>query len=186
MRIRNKSNIASEVFDDLINNNVELSYFGSLDFGISNQLITHLKKKLERIGLNKKQFNRIYISFTEGIDNAQKHQKVVREDSPGIVICSIQNNAFNICLGNVIQSQDRLALSKTIDQLSALSKSELTDLIRKRLTNGDIANDQSAHIGLAKIALNSDQNFFYSFKELDSGELLLILNIFIDLAHATD
>ena len=53
MRIVNKNSIARNIFDDLYNNQVLLTYFGALDYGVTNQMIKHLAGSLAKDNLSK-------------------------------------------------------------------------------------------------------------------------------------
>ena len=53
MQIVNINSLAVNIFDDLVNNEVLLFYYGELDFQITNQIILNTQKKLKEKSISK-------------------------------------------------------------------------------------------------------------------------------------
>ncbi|MBL4668677.1 MAG: hypothetical protein JKY30_05385 [Flavobacteriales bacterium] len=182
MKIVNKNILASNLFDDMVANNALISYFGALDFEVTNQLIKGINVTLKSKNILPSVYKKIYSSFAEGIENAYKHQKNVRDDSPGIVLCSLHKNFIEITIGNPIELKDRVLLMKKIDEILETDEVILSEQIRSKLLLLNHSTDTtSAKIGLMRIGLNAQKNIKYVFKELQNGELFFMLNFRINL-----
>jgi len=180
MQIVNKNILLTNTFNELYNNDVYISYFGSLDFNITNELINNVINRLKKEGLPKDFFKRIYVSFSESIENAFKHQKIVKHDPLGVVSFSRSKNAYHISVGNIIDVKQRVPIFDRIVELQKKEKKELKKMIKNNIKNASLDTADSAHIGLMKILLNAS-TCNHSFKELESGELLFVINTNINI-----
>jgi len=181
MRIVNKNSLAANIFDDLLNNDVLLFYYGELEFAITNQIIWNFSQKLKEIGGGKTKYNKIYSSLIEGIENACKHQKKINANQLGLILVSRNKDSFYISVGNPIDSSKRVYLDNKINELKNKSRKELSSIVRDNIGKADLDKDDSANIGLIKILLNSEFQTTTIFKELDKNELLFIIQMKIDL-----
>ncbi|GEM_PF-2904587 len=180
MQILNKNTLATNIFNQLLNNEVYISYYGTLDFSITNELINNVVDRLKKDSISQKVFKDIYIVFAEAIENAYKHQRRVKEDHLGIVFLNKHKNKYHISIGNIIEKKDRVVLSNKLNLLLNLSKDELKGRIREQIAKAHPSIDDSASIGLIKMILHSS-SISFSFKELESDELLFIINTNIDI-----
>jgi hypothetical protein len=181
LRLANKNIIAKDIFEELFYNKVLLTYFGALDFGVTNQMIKHLSGSLLKDNLNKKQFNKVYSAFAEGVENAFRHQKVLKENTPGIIICSKNGSSFHTYIGNTIYAEDRVSLIRKFDEYASYPIEKLKALAKSSIAEADEANQRSPQIGLLRIFISADKQVAYSFKELENGELLFVLNFSVNI-----
>lgn len=181
MKLINNKILTSEVFEELHNNEILLSYYGFLDFDLSSVLIKRFKSALQLDALQKSVSNKVYTCFAEGIENAYKHQKKgFGVASVGIVMVSKRFESYFISLGNLISISSKGVLENKIESLLSMNMEEIKYHIKERLILLDPLVHSSAEIGLAKIALQCDGKMSYEMKELDSGELFFLLNIVIN------
>ena len=111
MKIISKRKLTLQVFEDLVNNEVLINYYGSLNFELASYLIENLKLSLKKTGVDESVSRKIYSSFVEGIQNIISHQLDDVEQVPyGIVNVSRKGDSFLILLGNLIDPQKKSIL----------------------------------------------------------------------------
>lgn len=181
MRIININTLATNIFEDLLNNDILMFYYGEIDFDITNQIIKKLDRKLKEKCLDKKNYNKIYTAFAESLENAYKHQKRTNVKEEGFVLVSINQNNFYISVGNPIENSKRANIENEFAELKKKSTNELKELIKDRIANADIDKDESSNIGLIKIMLSTNKQVTAVFKSLEKNELLFIMQMKIDL-----
>lgn len=182
MRLINKNTLAANWYDELSANNVLNSYFGPLDFNITTQLINHLGETLKSKDVSSKKFKKVYSSFAEGVENAYKYQFKETEHQPGVVFCSIVGDYVEVTIGNTISLQQKTELAYYIDQLLNEDVDVLKRSIKSNLLNlQNKPEEKSAHVGLKRIAVNSNKLLKYSFKELSDGNLFFMINFRIKI-----
>lgn len=180
MRIVSKTALVTSVFEDFLDNEVLVSYFGVLNFELSNQLVKVVKASLGELKISKSSLTKIYTVFTEGLENAYKHQKQMDEGSFGIVLLSKRGNTFHFSVGNIIHAKERFVIKDLIDQVNLKNSIELDELTEERLVTAEINKDASVKIGLLKMAKFSESKLAYHFRELNNGEIFFLKSITIN------
>ncbi len=179
MKIISKRKLTLQVFEDLVNNEVLINYYGSLNFELASYLIENLKLSLKKTGVDESVSRKIYSSFVEGIQNIISHQIDDVEQVPyGIVNVSRKGDSFLILLGNLIDPQKKSILESKVDAVKNLSEKELRTEFKKRLKDVDPEKSNSAHLGLFQMAINSNDINCY-FNELENGELFFLVEVTI-------
>ena len=179
MKILSKRKLTLQVFEDLVNNDVLINYYGSLNFDLATYLINSLKSSLTKSEVEESVARKIYSTFVEGIQNIIAHQTDNPSQIPfGIVNVSRQGAEFQILLGNLIDPQKKAVLEVKVETVKNLSSSDLRNEFNKRLKKVDTEKDSSAHLGLFQMALNSNTIECY-FYELENGELFFLVELSI-------
>ena len=179
MKIISKRRLTLQVFEDLVNNEVLINYYGSLNFNLASYLIENLKLSLKKTGVDESVSRKIYSSFVEGIQNIISHQIDDFENVPyGIVNVSRKGDHFLILLGNLIDPLKKNILESKVDAVRNLSDNELRAEFNKRLKEVDPNESSSAHLGLFQMAINSNDISCY-FNELENGGLFFLVELTI-------
>ena len=177
MKILSKRRLTLQVFEDLVNNEVLINYYGSLNFDLANYLIENLKLSLKKSDVDEKLARKIYSSFVEGIQNIIAHQQDNPDQVPfGIVNVSKQGDGFLITLGNLIDPEKKSLLESKVEKVKTMSAVELREEFSKRLKDADPEKTTSAHLGLFQMAMNSTDINCY-FNELENGELFFLVEL---------
>ena len=177
MKIFSKRRLTLQVFEDLVNNEVLINYYGSLNFDLANYLIENLKLSLQKTDVDETVARKIYSSFVEGIQNIIAHQLDEPDQVPfGIVNVSRQGDGFLITLGNLIDPDKKSLLESKVETVKKLSLEELREEFNKRLKEADPDKTSSANLGLFQMAMNSSVINCY-FNELENGELFFLVEL---------
>ena len=177
MKIVSKRKLTLQVFEDLVNNDVLINYYGSLNFDLASYLIENLKLSLKKTGVDEVISRKIYSSFVEGIENIISHQIDNPDKVPfGIVNVSKQGDEFLIILGNLVDPEKKSILESKVENVKNLSTEELRKEFNKRLAEVDHEKENSAHLGLYQMAMNSNDLNCY-FYELENGELFFLVEL---------
>lgn len=156
------------------------SYFGVLNFDISQFIITNLKTSLSEIDLENRFKRKIYSSLVEGLENIFRHGSETQNSSNGIVMLTRQSDTFCLTLGNSVTRAKELKLIDGIDEMKDESLESLKLLYKKKLGEADEAIALSANLGLIQIAINCENSYEFHFLPLNNSmEKLFLFDIFL-------
>lgn len=180
MKILSPIKLPVEVFELLHNNRVLLSYYGSLDLELVNQLLEKIKGN-SLLSANQGLKSKLYACLAELIENAYKHQSSVNDERQNcIVIINLHKGVFQVSVGNVISSKNRKVLINEFERINQLELSEISAEVLTRLKDADYQTSKSAKLGLLKTALKAENRMYYSLQELDEGSEFVLIRVLID------
>lgn len=179
MKILSPIKLPTEVFELFTDNNVIVSYYGSLDLELTNQLLG--KIRAYSASLKTALRSKLYACLAELIENAYKHQSSAAPlQRNSIVVISLHRDIFQISVGNIISVKDKQVVSQALSTIESMTSEDIDNEIIKRLKSADPEKTPSAKIGLLKIAKKSKNRIHHSIHELDNGSEFILLRTFID------
>ncbi len=182
MKTLGKRQIAYDLFEQMKNNEILLSYFGTLSFDMAKYLIDNLKLSLRYSELERMVAKKIFSSFVEGIENVVKHKSpdLLSPADYGIVNVSKVDNNFVINIGNIVANNNKMNLIKSLDIIKDKAVDELKEEYRQKMLAGEMTDEGNAGMGIIQMAINCDGNLDYYFYELDHKEEFFILEMIIE------
>jgi len=173
-----------DLFSHLRNNNVKLIYEGEISHDIIKAFTVltenDLKAKKEANPTQKKVFN----IMVECLQNISKHADSLEDISPkngrGILLVSETDKNYQITTGNVLKTEYVEAIKTNIDNVNHLSKEELRDLFKKKLSSGRLSDKGGAGLGFIDIRRKSNNKLEYDFSKISDDKVFYILNTVID------
>ena len=173
-----------DLFSHLRENSVKLIYEGEISHDIIKAFTAltenDLKAKKEANPTQKKVFN----IMVECLQNISKHadciDKNYSKNGRGILLVSETEKDYNITTGNVIKTKDVDSIRTNIDEVNNLSKEDLRELFKKKLSSGRISEKGGAGLGFIDIRRKSNNKLEYNFVEIDDNNVFYILNTVIE------
>lgn len=180
--------ICQERFDELValhvdkeGGNVYISHLGEFTQDYVNAISASLEERMFEQGEKKAVVKKIFSIIVEGLQNIRIHGEEDKEGSQSSFFLIFQNSeSFIIYLGNLIPSKIKDDITKRVETVNNLDKSELKELYLSVLTNGVISNKGGAGLGYITMAMKSGNDLACSFEDVGDGLTLYDLKITVD------
>ena len=161
---------ALQVYEELKDSEVLLSYKGEVSFELVNSFLEIVEQRLDRIEddpkLKKKMFNILVECLQNLCHHVEVSSKDVEELSGGrstIITVWDDNNQYVVTTGNYISNQAIPKLNAWLDSINNLSKVGLRDLYKEVLDNNTFSAKGGGGLGFIDIARKSGEKLGYSF-----------------------
>ncbi|HAN77583.1 MAG TPA: hypothetical protein DCQ31_07320 [Bacteroidales bacterium] len=168
-----------QLFKGMLRGNLNYIYRGVFNSEMTDHVIdlaeTNIMDANETATVRKKVYNII----VESLQNIAKHQAEDAESlltSTAIFAVQRKNNNYYITTGNQINADTVIGLKSRLDMINSLSKDELRDFYKARLTSGEISSKGGAGLGLIDMARKSGSKLLYDFKILNDVHALFYLH----------
>lgn len=165
---------AYEMFLDMENKNIILSFKGEITSDIISNVLNVAENKFENISEKVAVRKKIFNILIEGLQNLYHHTEDFPIDSQqkynsksALLLVWYENNTYSILTGNYIENKKIPPLKNHIDKINSLSKEELRSFYRKTLSEKDISKKGGAGLGLIDIARKSHEKINYEFKTVN-------------------
>jgi len=163
-----------------------LEYTGHLTFSTTGRLLTMLKSKLGKKGLNSRFYKPILSVMIEVLENVYKNSDQYLHD---LYVCekyiphfklTTHNNSYFIYCSNPIRNEKVEALEKKLELVNSLSVEELRLLYRQTIANGQFTNKGGAGLGIIEMAKISGNPIHFSFEKINSNFSFYSIKILFD------
>ncbi|MFK5984171.1 MAG: SiaB family protein kinase [Pseudomonadota bacterium] len=176
----------------IIENNIVLSFEGQMSQGVLISLVDTLKKKLNEDNFtgNKVLDNyeylvrKIYAIFVELAQNIQNHSSskqasIHREPGGGIILIREDKDAYVLQSGNLIEQTKADAIVKKIEDLNLLDDDQLKKLYKQQLRTARNEGKTGAGIGLIDLLRKSQQPLEYEMDNYDEKHQFFTLKVIL-------
>ncbi len=155
----------------MIKKDVLVSHCGCLKFETINELLRQLKMKLDSMDVDLNIRRRVYSVMVECLENIFKHtdcRTIIphianKKDFDPRFSVTLTNDNFILLSSNLVSEKDREIISQQIDMLNHLTKKEINELYKEKITSNTISEKGGAGLGLIEIARNSLSTIKYDF-----------------------
>jgi hypothetical protein len=170
-----------DYYNQMRNNHIVLSYKGDAYGDYFNCILSLVEKKLVSIEINQKIRKRIFKIFVEVLQNIYHYFREldteVQEYYSIIVLLCKEDSGYTIITGNHVQSEKVAELRFKIDEINALSETELKNLYINRLNDGSMTKSGGAGLGILDIVRRSGGKLQYDFREINEKFHFFSLNV---------
>jgi Family of unknown function (DUF6272) len=184
IELQSRKKLALSLYEKMDDNEMIFSYFGLLNFEITQYLIKNLKASIASNEIDEKYARRLYSSLIEGMENIFKNGKEGngdQYDNHGIVMLTKTGESFCLTLGNSVDKTQEAHLLENIDDIKDESVEALKVMYKEKLKNADEVNAESANLGLIQIAINCRNAIHFDFLPMNRrNNKLFLMDIFID------
>lgn len=176
----------------LIENNIVLSFEGQMSQGVLISLVDTLKKRLNDDNFSSDKVldnyeylvRKIYAVFVELAQNIQNHSSSKltgdhREPGGGIILIKEDEDAYVIQSGNLIEQIKADALGKKIEDLNQLDDSQLRKLYKQQLRSARNEGKTGAGIGLIDLLRKSQQALEFEMNNYDEKHQFFTLKVIL-------
>ncbi len=150
-----------------------IEYTGHLTFSTVGRLLTMLKHKMRRNGLNLGAYKKILSIMIEVLENIYKYsdqyhdnQFIVQNYIPWFKIVQNETSYF-IRSSNPIRNNHVPELKARLDLVNSKNVDELKLLYRERICDGKFSSKGGAGLGIIEIAKISGKPLKYSFVKIN-------------------
>lgn len=163
--------IAYGLFKDMQEDNLEYTYRGIFNTGITDNILSLAETNLFETKDKRKIKKRVYFIMVEGLQNITRHQEDTDEinDYPGLFAVQRKNNGYYITTGNLIHGDAVPNLSSQLEKINSLDAEELKEYSRNVLTTKGLSEKGGAGLGLIEIARRSGKKLLFDFKKIDNN-----------------
>jgi hypothetical protein len=150
-----------------------VDFEGAITFGTIEMLLNRLRECPSFTELQKPVKKRLYSIFVESIDNIYKYGarlsgKRARSKRSPMIKVTRENDHFLVCAGNLVLNDDIGDLKFKLDRVNQLDNEALKTLYEEVINKESSASDTGAGLGLITMAMRTEQDIAYSFKEVDN------------------
>ncbi len=174
-------------FPKLNDQNVLLSYKGSITSDVINQLLESIENKLTEANVDIKVRKKIYNVLVESLQNLFHHVEDLPVDfvegAPenrfGVIYILHVDKGYRISTGNFINSSRIKPLKDKIDKINSLSQDELKDMYKFILNHQKLTAKGGGGLGLVDIARKTGNKIEYSFHNYNNDYYFFNLDIHV-------
>ncbi len=173
-----------DLFSHLRKNNIKLIYEGEISHDIIKAFTALTENDLKERNESNPTLKKVFNIMVESLQNISKHADCIDEriskNGRGILLVSETDDCYNITTGNVIKNDAAVRIKKDIDAINELSKNELRELFKKKLSSGRLSEKGGAGLGFIDIRRKSNNKLDYNFQKIDNNKVFYILNTVIE------
>ena len=159
---------------DIIENNIVLSFEGKMSQGVLVSLVDTLKEKLKVNDQDARQYmvRKIFAIFVELAQNIQNHsmEKVLvdgLETGVGIIVIREDEECYMLTSGNNVTHENAEKIRLSCDYLNGLGADELKKIFKKQLRSERNKESKGAGIGMIEIKRKSRSPLNYEIQAVD-------------------
>ena len=167
---------------DLESNNILLSFTGTFNQGIIEELGTAIRGYVTAPSNDKSLFTKVFVVFIEMTQNIKNYMKTVQDtriENSGIVVIGKINDRFFIRSGNLLRTKDINQLETKLQSVIGLDKETLKlkykEKIREEISPGSLG----AGLGLIEMARKASLPVEYGFHTVDDNYSFYTLNVIL-------
>jgi hypothetical protein len=163
------------------NKNILISYEGDINDHLLDRILKLSEYKLNRSESNLRVKKKVFKIVVEMIQNIYNHYTKFAAKSNENLLRMVkftidkQNNVYTIRTGNHISAQNVALLKNKIDQLNAMTPTDLKSAYIKQLSDGTITRYGGAGLGMIDIVKNSENKLLYTFEPINEGNAFFSL-----------
>ncbi len=176
------TNIIYPAYRIFMDHHIELVYHGDISSSTADALINIFEHLLYNKDAPVKIQKRAFYILVEALQNVIRHQAVTEKTLSGSsasLLFQYINGHFIFTLKNLVENENIKTISRKIDALNALGKSELNKHYKKILKNEVLSDKGGAGLGLIEIARKSENIISYEFLKADETYSWFFFNIMV-------
>ena len=171
-----------EIYKTMYNEQIVLSYIGSITPDIVNALLKSFKNDDLVLNQGVAIKKRIYKIIVECLENVNRHSENIDENlPPSIFLLGKDDSQFFIISGNFIYNTQVPEISDMLEQINGMDTDSIKDKYLEILSKGLISKKGGAGLGMYDIALKSRNKLEYHFRRTNENTTLYILKVKVDL-----
>ncbi len=164
----------NEIFDlysNLTQRNVILSYVGMFNFNISNNFLIMFKKHVNQFNIKLLSKKKLYNVMVEALDNICKHNVASSSEihPPGLFFLEHYDYGFKITTGNLIFSDKMEKLKNRLDKINSSEIDTIKSNYKENIVNTTLTDNGTAGLGFFDMAIKSGNTLDYTFKKVDDN-----------------
>jgi hypothetical protein len=171
--------IKSVLTNDLLSGGFPILYKGNLDHESMRVFTDISETKMIKQGVNTNCVRKTYHILVESLQNISRHSDNIDEESRGngIFLFSQDVEFFYIVTGNKLLLSKKEDLEKKMHFINQQTISELRQMRRLQMRDGEWSDKGGAGLGLIDIARKSGEKLQYHFIPIDDKYTYFILKI---------
>jgi len=158
-----------------------MAYKGSASPELLNNILLIAEHRINMSVSSKKMRKKLFNILIETFQNIYHHfleTEVASEiGGPVVFALGIQEGAYKVMVGNLVNSEDKKSLQQALDDVNAMNKDEIKAHYRELLDNGHISDKGGAGLGIVDIAKKSGSRLDYEFEERESNLFFFSLKV---------
>jgi hypothetical protein len=174
-----------DFYDLMERKNIMLSFKGELTTELLNSILQVVEGRLKALEELAKVRKRVFNVLVEVMQNLYHYQGESGKENKlasindGAVIVMIAKNAtgYSIFTGNYIENQNVDKLKRRLEEVNSMSKTELKELYKSVLVNGQRSVNGGGGLGMIDIARRSGEKLDFGFVPFDSENSFFSLNV---------
>ncbi|MFW6218793.1 MAG: SiaB family protein kinase [Bacteroidota bacterium] len=169
----------------MVKEDIILSYSGQLQYDTIGHLINRMNEKMEPLKPGLPVYKKILSLMVEMLENIYRYNEHfenephIMKDHPPEFILACNDERYYIQTGNAVLKTDARGIMEKIDTVNELDKSELKQLYKNTITNGQFSQKGGAGLGFIEMAKLSGSKLEYSFKDINRNYFFYRLKIYI-------
>jgi hypothetical protein len=174
-----------ELQEVLRQDGILISFSGRFSQGIIEELGQAIREHMQAEDQPKSEVHNVFAVFVEQTHNVRNYAAAKegaasyeRIANSGIVtIGKVNDEAYFICSGNLVENQDVPRLRERIDRLVSLDKNGLKQLYKELIRRDPEPGSLGAGVGLVEIARKASRPIQYTVLPLDEQFSFFTLNV---------
>ncbi|MBQ9469443.1 MAG: hypothetical protein IJU72_00650 [Bacteroidales bacterium] len=143
-----------------------LHHYGPLSYDEIGYLLNKMMEKFNAYSLSLRK--KVYTFMVESLENVYRHQDVMPESTnyyPRFTLW-MSNDTVLMSVSNTVLQSKCAHISKCLDRVGQLDKSELKELYRDIILHGTISEKGGAGLGFVNMARVADGKLGHSFEPI--------------------
>ncbi len=167
----------------MINRENIIFFEGHLTFSTIGRLLTLLKNRMEQSGMRINTYKKVISVMVEVLENIYKYNDYIHEDPYifrnylPIFRIDRYNSSFIMHSVNPIRNVHIPVLRAKIEKVNSKNPSELKELFRETISNGQFTDKGGAGLGIIEMAKLSGNPLDFSFQEVNDQFSCYFLSI---------
>ncbi len=166
---------------------VIFSFSGTISQNILSSIAETIEKELHSTGVSYSLIQNIFAVFTEQMQNIMSYsnEHICMEDnafeSPGICVVGYDKRVehYYVSSANIMASEGGSVLSKKLDKIIAMNKTELREYYKELRRSGKETHGRGAGLGFLEMAKKSVLPLQYTITQLDNSRSFFEIKVYI-------
>lgn len=157
----------------MANSETLVDFEGAITFGTIEMLLNRLRSHASFLGLPKPARKRLYGIFVEAVDNIFKYaaknpRKKGQVYRPPRITVTRTGEQYLVRAGNMVKNEDVGDLKFKLERVNQLDEEALKSLYEDVINRESSLSETGAGLGLITMALRTDRDIGFRFREIDS------------------
>ncbi len=158
-----------------------ISHCGEFSQDLINSLVEGNEELMSSVGDKKILIKRVFSILIEGLQNIRSHgEKDEKGKQIAFVLIAKEKDTYKINLGNIVNSYDIPEIISHIDNLNALSPTNLKMLYTKVLTEDMFSEKGGAGLGFITMKMKSNNHLNHTITYLSENQSLFSVEVELD------
>ncbi len=167
--VENKLGFIEQFREQMLENDIMLSYKGEISQQIILALLDMTEKKLNSSPAGRGLKTRIFNVMIGCLQNITFHAEKNEYSKTSMFTIGRIGDMYAICSGNAIRKDKIPELKKKLDQISRMDEKDLNEFYKFWLQTREMADKKGMGLGLIDIARKTGNDLEYDFKDIDDN-----------------